>query len=128
MGVLWQRHLAAFGVLAALGLLLAACGGSQSASSSGTAIKVTMTDFKFDPSTIQTKAGSVDFELVNSGSVAHDMVVVDSSGKVVARSALVQPKNSADFAIPNLAAGNYDFYCDVPGHKEAGMVGKLQVS
>lgn len=25
----------------------------------------------------------------------------------------------------NVLAGAYDFYCNVPGHKEAGMVGTL---
>jgi uncharacterized cupredoxin-like copper-binding protein len=27
----------------------------------------------------------------------------------------------------NAAPGTYDFYCSTPGHKEAGMVGKLIV-
>ena len=27
----------------------------------------------------------------------------------------------------NAPAGEYEFYCNIPGHKEAGMVGKLTV-
>ena len=27
--------------------------------------------------------------------------------------------------IDNLAAGSYNFYCDVPGHKDQGMTGTL---
>ena len=33
---------------------------------------------------------------------------------------------TAEIAV-NLAAGTYEFYCDIPGHKEAGMVGTLTV-
>jgi uncharacterized cupredoxin-like copper-binding protein len=27
----------------------------------------------------------------------------------------------------NLPPGNYEFVCDIPGHKEAGMVGVIEV-
>ena len=29
--------------------------------------------------------------------------------------------------VVNAPAGTYEFYCNVPGHKEAGMVGTLTV-
>lgn len=114
----------AFLVLAALAL--GACGGG--AGQPAGSIKVTMSEFKFDPSTIDAKAGKVTLYLVNSGSVAHDLVVKDSSGSVVAKSDLIQAGDSATFAVPNLAAGSYTILCDVPGHAGSGMNGTLNVS
>jgi uncharacterized cupredoxin-like copper-binding protein len=35
---------------------------------------------------------------------------------------------TVDGVIPGAAAGTYDFYCSLPGHKEAGMTGTLTVS
>ncbi len=40
----------------------------------------------------------------------------------------VNPGETVDIVIPaGTAPGTYDFYCNVPGHKEAGMVGTLIV-
>lgn len=105
--------------------LLSACGGSGQPAGS---ISVTMTEYKFDPSTIKAKAGTVEFWLINSGTVAHDMVITDSSGNTVAKSDLVSAGDTFDFKVSNLSAGSYQFYCDVPGHKESGMVGTLTVT
>jgi plastocyanin len=110
-------------------LALAACGGGGGGAAAQPAgsTKVTMSEFKFTPSAIDVKSDATLF-LVNDGSVAHDLVVADTSGAVKARSSLVQPGNSATFAIGSLPAGGYQVLCDVPGHKDAGMTGKLTVS
>ncbi|TMC06319.1 MAG: hypothetical protein E6J41_19340 [Chloroflexi bacterium] len=107
---------------------LAACGGgSASAVQPAGTTKVTMSEFKFEPNAIDVKSGSTLF-LVNGGSAAHDLVVADGSGAVKARSSLVQAGDSTTFAIGDLPAGGYQVYCDVPGHKAAGMTGTLTVS
>jgi len=85
-------------------------------------------DFSFKPKDISVSSGKVVLFLVNSGPAAHDMLIADSTGKTVARSSLVQPGDTFTFTIANLAAGKYVFYCDVPGHREAGMEGTLTVS
>ena len=87
-----------------------------------------MSEFKFDPSSVDVKAGKVSFFLVNAGSQGHDMVISDSGGKVLARSDLVQGGNSSEFTVANLPAGTYTVYCDVPGHRAAGMQGTLTAS
>jgi len=106
----------------------AACGESAAAGPPRGAIQVTMTEYKFTPSNLELKSGTATFYLVNSGSQQHDMVIADASGKVVARSELVYAGNTSNFTISNLASGTYVIYCDVPGHKESGMVGKLTVN
>ena len=119
-------------VLVALTLsvaLAAGCGGGGGGSSQPAgSTKVTMTEFKFDPSTISVKPGSATFFLVNSGSVAHDMIVLSSDGKRVAGSELVQPGNSSVFTVNGLTAGSYRIICDQPGHEAAGMKGTLSVA
>ena len=114
-------------VLALSVLPLAGCGGGGSSQPPGS-IKLTLTEFKFDPKSVDAHSGKVVFFLVNSGSTSHDMVIADSAGKVVAKSELVQVGNSAVFTVDQLKAGSYVFYCDVAGHRESGMEGKLQVS
>ncbi len=104
----------------------AACGGGPSQPEGS--IKVTLTEFKFDPSSIDAKSGKAVFFLVNSGSTSHDMVITDSSGKQLAKSELVQAGNAAVFTVDNLAAGSYVIYCDVAGHRASGMEGQLKVS
>jgi len=99
-------------------------GGGQPAGS----IKVVMTEFKFDPSTISAPSGKATFYLVNSGSVAHDMVVEGPDGKKIATSELVQPGNTSVFTVNNLSAGTYPFVCDQPGHEASGMKGTLTIT
>ena len=66
------------------------------------------------------------FFLVNdSSSTAHDMVIADSTGKVVAKSSLISPGGSAQLTADSLTAGTYTIYCDVPGHRAQGMQGTL---
>lgn len=110
--------------------LLAACGGSSGGSSgqpSGS-IQVTMTEFKFDPSTIQHSSGKIVFWLVNSGSTQHDMAIRDSSGKTIATSELVSAGDTKEFDVTNIAAGTYTIFCSQPGHEASGMKGTLTVT
>ena len=108
--------------LALLVLALAAgCGG-------GTQIvgtKVTLTEYKFDPKDISVQSGKVTFTLVNTGTTSHDMTVTDGSGKVIAKSEVVQAGDSKVFTIDSLPAGKYVVFCDLPGHRDSGMQGTL---
>ena len=112
-------------VLAALAL--SGCSGGGATQPAGS-IKVTMTEFQFDPSSIDAKAGKVTLFLVNTGTTAHDLVVKDSSGVVVAKSKMVQNGDSTTFDVSSLAAGSYTILCDVAGHEESGMKGTLKAS
>lgn len=108
--------------------LLAACGGSGGSAQPAGSIQVTLTEFKFDPSTISHASGKVVFWLVNSGTTQHDMAIRDSTGKVLATSTLVSAGDTNEFDVDNIAAGTYTFFCTQPGHEASGMKGTLTIT
>lgn len=124
-----RRSIVFFAILALAALLLVACGGGSSGgntSGGGSALSVTVnaTEFKFDPASITAKAGqTVNLTVKNAGTVQHTWVQKDSNVKLT-----IDPGKTAaqTFTAPS-KAGTYQFECDVPGHKEAGMVGQLVV-
>lgn len=117
-------------ILAVVVAAVASCGGSGGSSSGAPAGSTTVQqmDFQFKPKALTVPAGKVVFFLSNSGPSAHDMVIADSTGRSIARSSLVQSGDTFTFTIDNLPAGSYVFYCDVPGHRAAGMEGTLTVT
>jgi uncharacterized cupredoxin-like copper-binding protein len=122
----------------AISLVLASCGGNSSKAS--TKIDITMTDFQFQPNTFTVPAGQeISLNATNSGGVVHSFVIMkqgQSAGTEynaedqpnVYWEVEVQPGGSAEtsFTAPD-APGEYEFICHIPGHVQAGMVGKLKV-
>ena len=107
--------------------LVAACGGGGPSQPSGST-KVTMTEFKFDPSTITATHGKVVFWLINSGTTQHDLAIRDSSGNRIATSELVSAGDTKEFDVSDIAAGTYTIFCTQQGHEDSGMKGKLTVT
>ena len=112
--------------------LLAGCGGGGGTTASSQpagSIKVTMTEFKFDPSTISAPSGKVVFWLVNAGSgTSHDMIIRDSSNNKIAGSELISAGDSFVFTVDQISAGTYTYFCDQAGHESSGMHGILTVT
>lgn len=121
---------AAVVLIAGLVLGVAACGGNGGGGGGQPAgsIKVTMTEFKFDPGTIDAKAGTITFFLVNGGSISHDMIITDSAGMRVGASELISAGDSTVLTVNNVATGAYKYFCDQPGHEQSGMKGTLTVT
>ncbi len=85
-------------------------------------VDVTATEFKFTPNRLELAGpGELTINLANKGSVEHDLTV-DGVGAVKA-AAGGTAKGVLKFDKP----GTYTFYCSIPGHKEAGMVGQVVV-
>jgi plastocyanin/mono/diheme cytochrome c family protein len=80
---------------------------------------------KFEQTNVTSKPGAVTIDFTNKSPVAHDVKIQDSSGKLLGGTDLVTGGKAT--ANVDLAAGTYTFYCDVPGHEEAGMKGTLVV-
>ncbi len=105
-------------------LIVTGCGGSQSGSSQTSEVTLALTEFKFTPDTVNAKVGErVKVTLDNTkGTLKHNIKQADLNIDTA-----VEAGQKATFEFTATKAGTYDFICDVPGHKEAGMVGKIVV-
>jgi plastocyanin len=108
--------------------LLSGCGGSGSSGQPSGSIKVTLTEFKFDPSTISAPNGKVVFYLVNAGTTSHDLIIRDSSNNRIEGSELISAGDSFVFTVNSLPAGTYTYFCDQSGHEASGMKGTLTIT
>ena len=80
---------------------------------------------EFLQKTLTAKAGTITFVLRNDSSVGHNLAI-QGPGVTAGPSATVSGGTTADL-VATLKPGTYEFYCAVPGHKEAGMHGTLTV-
>ncbi len=112
---------------AALGL--AACGGDDGGSSyqepSGEA-QETLTlesgNNYFDPEEVELPAGVNEIEMVNDDGL-HTLVIDGVDGFKLE----VSGSGESDAKKLELDPGEYDFYCDITGHRAQGMEGTLVV-
>jgi uncharacterized cupredoxin-like copper-binding protein len=118
--------LAAFAVLSVAGAL--AQGPSPAGSSNETMpleVTIVSTEFKFLPSKVRVPAGrAVTLVLDNSGAETQHGIVLPAFGFRLEVNAGGIARKTIVFDKP----GNYEFNCDLPGHREAGMAGTLIVS
>ncbi len=108
-------------------------------------IEIAMTDdMRFTPSNIEVKEGeTVRFVVQNKGKVMHEMVI-GTKKTLDEHAALMQKFPNMEHDEPHMAhvaagkkgdliwkfnrAGDFDFACLIPGHYQAGMVGKIKVA
>jgi nitrite reductase (NO-forming) len=86
-------------------------------------VAIAASDFKFSPNSVQVPVGQkVTFTLNNTGVVEHDFTVPNTGFSLSAK-----PGQTAtgDFTFDK--PGVLNFYCSIPGHKDAGMQGTLTV-
>ena len=82
-----------------------------------------MVDIAFQPTELNLPAGQdVTITLTNQGKLPHSFNIDDLN----VHSGDIQPGDTKTVTV-NGSAGDYQYYCDVPGHKEAGMVGTAHI-
>jgi len=87
-------------------------------------IKISGSEFKYEPSTISAKVGqSVTVTYTNTGKYPHNFVIDELSVK----SQTIKPGETETFTFTPSKAGTFAFYCSLPNHREKGMVGTLSV-
>lgn len=108
-------------------------------------IEITMLDtMRFVPDQITVKQGeTVRLTVKNTGKVMHELVIgtkneLDTHAEMMKKHpnmehdepymAHVSPGKSADIIWNFNRAGQFDFACLLPGHYQAGMVGKINVT
>ena len=130
-----RRVLAALALVLVAAVLFAACGGGGGgggSSSSGyqepkgpatETIAIQAGNFYFKPDKISTNAGIAKISMTAANGI-HDLVfdgaypgfLLEADGGGGAQSKKI-----------DLKPGKYTFYCDIPGHRAAGMQGTLTV-
>ena len=83
------------------------------------------TELAYNQKSASAKAGSVTIDFQNNESIPHDVAIEAPSGDTVGQTDLVA-SGTANTTV-DLQPGTYTFFCTVPGHREAGMVGPLTV-
>jgi uncharacterized cupredoxin-like copper-binding protein len=119
---------ALFGGLVAGTLLIGGCGSAGTETATGSAIAVTGSDtMKYAPDTINVPAGQpVTIAFKNGGIIAHDFITTGADKNVKLVNVGSGKQQTATFEANK--PGTYQFVCNQPGHKEAGMEGKIVVS
>jgi len=96
------------------------------AAPAGQKVAVSESEFKIAAPAGKVAPGKVTFDVKNAGKIGHDLVVSGPGVTGAAKTALLNPGQSATLTV-TLAAGTYTLYCSVPGHRAAGMSAKLTV-
>lgn len=123
-------------LVAALGVVgLGACGGGDGADGDSAergnlpiqgapTIDVVGDNFRFDPERLSVAAGELNVAFT-SEDIFHTFVIDRAGGEEVVAAA---ERGETDRGGVSLDPGEYVFYCDVPGHRAAGMEGILVVT
>ena len=102
-------------------VVLAACG---SGAATPKELSVEASDFKFDPVTINLKAGEpVQATITNTGTLAHTFTIPDLDVNVS-----LAAGQTATIDFTPTESGTFELLCTVLGHKDAGMVGTVVVA
>jgi uncharacterized cupredoxin-like copper-binding protein/mono/diheme cytochrome c family protein len=81
---------------------------------------ITSFDIYFEPKEVAIPANTdVTFTLPNDGVTAHNFSID------ALNISIDQAPGSTEEVVINAPPGSYEYYCNVPGHKQAGMVGTL---
>jgi len=78
----------------------------------------------YDKDRAAVLAGRVTVRFTNEATVAHNVTIAQGSRTLAATKTITAASVSLDV---NLAAGEYVYFCSVPGHRQSGMEGTLTV-
>lgn len=102
-------------------------GSSGSSGGAGGTIEVEADadELAFTTGDLETEAGEVTIDFTNPADIGHDVHISDSSGADLGGTEVVT--NDSTTATVDLEAGEYTYFCSIPGHQPAGMEGKLTI-
>ena len=99
-----------------------AAAGTAASAAPSTAM-LHLSEFAIEPKDV-TVAENGTLQVMNAGTMPHNLGVQDKS--LVTKT--IAAGGNDTLSLAGLAAGTYTLYCEIPGHKEAGMVATLHVA
>jgi len=125
-----RRGAPAVAIAALLAVIGAGCGGGgdeaayrEPKGDARETVKIAGGNLYFHPERAQLPAGIDEIELDGEGGV-HTLVIDGVDGFKLR----VDGDGEHDALKVRLAPGRYTFFCDIPGHRDAGMEGTLTVT
>ncbi len=97
-------------------------GETDGAEVAGGSLEFIALDIAWDPAEASASPGELDVTLVNEGELEHTWLVEDHEDELKLE---VTENGDTDQGTITLESGSYTYYCDVPGHRAAGMEGSL---
>jgi plastocyanin len=91
---------------------------------------VEMTEYEFVPNDLKAAQGDT-ITADNKGKLEHNLTIeeapdAEKESKQLAATSDVQAGSSADLTV-NVDPGKHSIVCTIPGHRELGMIGTIQV-
>jgi len=118
-------------------MVLAGCAGGASSPSTdpssapssdpGAALDATLMDFEIGLSQ-ESVSAPFTVAVLNDGPTPHDFSIKDAAGAKLFTSGQLSRTQTASVAVPELAPGEYTYFCSLPGHESLGMKGTLTVA
>ena len=89
-----------------------------------TTLEFTAIDINWEEKEASAAAGELSVTLTNKGAIEHSWVVEDHEDDLRLHT---MQTGATDEGVISLEAGEYTYYCDITGHRAAGMEGTLTV-
>jgi uncharacterized cupredoxin-like copper-binding protein len=113
-------------------VLLAGCGGDDGPANPGARGPgtVVMSDYEFHPRDVRVRRGQA-LTVLNEGGIAHNLTIergpdpTEETDELAGTESFL--KGDSEELRIDLPPGRYAMVCTVPGHRELGMTGSLEV-
>lgn len=104
-----------------------ATGGGEAAEGAGGTLELAADEsaLAYDKTELESAPGEVTINFDNPSPIPHDVVIRGEGGEDIAGTDVITQDKAT--VVAELPVGEYQFYCSVPGHEQAGMVGTLTV-
>jgi plastocyanin len=126
------RRRCLFALLPAVALAACGGGGGGGSSSSPTVpanpnLTVIAEEIHYDKKEYSVPTGEVRVEFDNQGTQTHNLIVQDPKGDRIDPKIQDGPGKKTG-GVYQLGPGKYTLFCDITGHRDAGMVASLTVT
>jgi plastocyanin len=98
-----------------------------SGATTSTAVGVSEREWSVTLGRLKAPHGRITFYITNFGQDDHDLRIRRRHGVQIAHTGRIASGGQATLTV-RLKPGVYNVFCDIPGHKQAGMLARLRVT